>query len=358
MRRSSMISFILSVFLMGTLIACSSYAGETVPANGVSMNRGPAVEKRQIQSWGGTGMAEPFKAHGRLSVKGADLVDADGASFQLKGVSTHGLQWFPQYVSEDTFHTLKTDWGANAVRLAMYTKEGGYIDGNRSALEAVIDRGVQAAYSQSMYVIIDWHILSDGNPNQYTAEAKDFFSRMSLKYAGYGNVLYEICNEPNGGVSMQDIKTYADQIIPAIRANDASAVILVGTPNWSQYPDEASAYPAAQPANVMYTLHFYAGTHKDDIRNRLIKARELGVPVFISEYSICDASGNGGTDLSSAAQWKQLISQYNISCIAWSLCNKAETSALLKTSCSKVSGFTDADLSETGLWVKQMISGR
>lgn len=35
-----------------------------------------------------------------------------------------------------------------------------------------------------MYVIIDWHILSDGNPNTYVEDAKEFFTQMALKYAG------------------------------------------------------------------------------------------------------------------------------------------------------------------------------
>lgn len=35
-----------------------------------------------------------------------------------------------------------------------------------------------------MYVIIDWHILSDGNPNTYVEDAKKFFAQMALKYAG------------------------------------------------------------------------------------------------------------------------------------------------------------------------------
>ena len=213
-----------------------------------------------------TTAATPFAQHGRLQVRGIELVDQSGAPFQLKGVSTHGLQWFPQYVSQESFASLQS-WGANAVRLAMYTGEGGYVSGgNRAQLEATIDRGVQAAATLGMYVIIDWHILSDGNPNQHTGEAVDFFSRMAAKYAGLGNVLYEICNEPNGGVQWPEIKHYADQVIPAIRQYDPTGIIIVGTPTWSQDVEQVASAPLAQPGNVMYALHFYAGTHKDNIR--------------------------------------------------------------------------------------------
>ena len=85
-----------------------------------------------------------------------------------------------------------------------------------------------------MYVIIDWHILHDLDPNVYKEDAKDFFNEMSAKYADYDNVIYEICNEPNGGTNWNSVKNYANEIIPVIRANDSDAIIIVGTPNWSQ----------------------------------------------------------------------------------------------------------------------------
>lgn len=300
----------------------------------------------------------PVGNHGQLSVKGVDLVDKNGSKYQLKGVSTHGLQWFPQYVNEDTFKTLR-DWGANVVRLAMYTGENGYCSGGSKAdLEAKIDEGVKAASELGMYVIIDWHILSDGNPNTYKDEAVKFFNRMSKKYSKNVNVIYEICNEPNGGVDWNTIKTYADTIISTIRKNSPNAIILVGTPTWSQDVDAVAANPVANKKNVMYTLHFYAGTHKDNIRNKLTTARNDGTPVFISEFSICDASGNGGIDYTSANAWKKLINDNNVSYVGWSLCNKAETSALIASSCSKLSGWSDSELKETGKWLRNFIAGK
>lgn len=297
-----------------------------------------------------------FGKHGRLSVDGVNLVDKSGNPIQLKGVSTHGIAWFPQYVSEESFETLRS-YGANTVRLAMYTAEGGYTSGgDRQQLEALIDKGIQAASKLGMYVIIDWHILSDGDPNQHTADAVDFFGRMSAKYGSLGNVLYEICNEPNGNVQWTDIKRYADQVIPAIRQYDQTGIILVGTPTWSQDVEQVAAAPVAQSANVMYTLHFYAGTHRDNIRQKLVTARQQGTPVFISEFSICDASGNGGIDYASADAWKQLINETGVSYCAWSLCNKSETSALIDAGCGKISGWTDAELSLTGRWIKEMLA--
>ncbi len=301
-------------------------------------------------------LGTPYGNHGKLSVSGVDLVDQNGSRFQLKGVSTHGLQWYPQYVNQSAFQYLRDSWGANVVRLAMYTGEGGYCaGGDKSKLEATIDTGVRAATALGMYVIIDWHILSDSNPTQHQTESIDFFSRMSQKYAANGNVLYEICNEPNGGTSWSTIHGYAEAVVPAIRANAPDAIILVGTPTWSQDVDQVASHPVSG-SNIMYTLHFYAGTHKDNIRNKLTTARAAGTPVFISEFSICDASGNGGIDYTSADAWKKLINETNVSYCGWSFANKNETSALIKPSCSSTDCFTDNDLSETGVWLKGLIS--
>ena len=302
-------------------------------------------------------MAAP-SVSGALRVEGARLTGSNGEPVQLKGVSTHGLAWFPDYVNEECFRQLHEEWKANVIRLAMYTAEsGGYCsDGDREFLKQLIRDGVAYAKSQDMYVIIDWHILSDSDPNMHKDEAKDFFSEMSSEYAGECHVLYEICNEPNGETSWGDIKSYAEEVIGVIRSNDEDAVILVGTPNWSQYVDQAAADPITGYDNLMYTLHFYAATHTDDLREKLSRAVEDGLPVFVSEYGICDASGNGAVDEEQADRWAALLDRYGISYVAWNLSNKDESSALFNSSCSKVSGFVPEDLSESGRWVCHMLT--
>jgi aryl-phospho-beta-D-glucosidase BglC (GH1 family) len=294
----------------------------------------------------------PYAAHGKLTVKGAALLDSRGTAFRLKGISTHGIAWYPQYVNEDAFRSLRDGWGVNVIRLAMYTEEyGGYCSGgDRKQLEKTIDKGVKACTDLGIYVIIDWHILSDGNPVQNQADAADFFARMSKKYGSCGNVLYEICNEPNGGADWKTVKKYAEGMIPVIRANAPDAVVLVGTPTWSQDVDQAAADPITDQTNIMYSFHFYAATHKDDLRKKLEGAVKAGLPVFVSEFSICDASGNGAVDYTSAAKWAALIRKYDLSTVGWNLSNKAEASALLQPSCRKTSGWTESDLTETGKW--------
>ena len=295
---------------------------------------------------------------GRLHVSGTQLTDESGNIVQLRGVSTHGISWFPEYVNYDAFATLKNDWGANVVRIAMYPEEyNGYLSGgDKASLKQIIDDGVNYATELGMYVIIDWHVLNYA-PSRHTQEACDFFAEMSAKYSGHDNVIYEICNEPVGADWNSDIKPYAETVISTIRQNDDHALILVGTNTWSQDVDSVVGN-TIDDGNVMYVAHFYAATHKDNIRNKIQTALNSGVPVFVSECSICDASGNGGIDYDSANQWLDFMNSNQISFIAWSLCNKAETSALISSGCSTKSGWSDGDLTETGRWFKSAISGR
>ena len=295
---------------------------------------------------------------GRLQVSGTKLTDESGNIIQLRGVSTHGISWFPDYVNYDAFATLRDDWGANVVRIAMYPEEyNGYLSGgDKAALKQIIDNGVNYATELGMYVIIDWHVLNYA-PSRHTQEACDFFAEMASKYSGHDNVIYEICNEPVGADWNSDIKPYAETVIGTIRQFDDHALILVGTNTWSQDVDSVVGN-TLDDGNVMYVAHFYAETHKENIRNKISTALNAGVPVFISECSICDASGNGGIDYASANEWLDFMNSNQLSFIAWSLSNKAETSALISSGCSAKSGWSDGDLSETGRWFKSAISGR
>ncbi len=295
----------------------------------------------------------PVEIHGALSVKGNQIVDEAGNNFQICGVSTHGLGWFPQYVNQDAVNSLRDDFGANTLRLAMYTAEGaGYCTGgNKEDLKKLVTNGVEYATNAGMYAIIDWHILHDLDPNVYKQDAKAFFEEMSKKYAGNNNVLYEICNEPNGGTTWEQVKKYAEEIIPIIRSNDPDAIIIVGTPNWSQDVDVAVSNPIKGVENLVYAVHFYADTHKDDIRSKVIKAEDAGYAVLISEFSICDASGNGNNNIAEADKWIALLDKYGIGMVAWNLSNKAESSSLISSGCQKTSGWTYEELSQSGKWL-------
>ncbi len=338
--------------------ASHEYPPAKAPAQSPEPSASPVPSSPTPSSEAGPYAAYP-SISGALQVGGTQLTDKDGHAVQLKGISTHGLSWFPEYVNKECFRQLREEWNVNVIRLAMYTAEyGGYCSGgDQEALKELIRNGVEYASELDMYVILDWHILSDGNPNTYLDQARDFFQEMSQDYASRDNVLYEICNEPNGSTSWSDIKAYAEEIIPVIRNNDEDGIIIVGTPNWSQYVDQAAADPISGYNNIMYSLHFYAATHKDSLRKAMTDAIDAGLPIFVSEYGICDASGNGSIDENQARKWIDVMNQYGISYVAWNLSNKSETSAILSAGCNKTSGFTEDDLSSSGKWLFDMLTG-
>lgn len=297
----------------------------------------------------------PVAVHGQLSVNGAQLVDQNGNAYQLRGMSTHGITWFPDFVNESSFQTLRDDWNTNVVRMAMYVDEWGngqcYMHNKQGSIQ-MLEKGVDICIKLGMYVIIDWHILNPGDPSKYTNEAIEFFDYITEKYADYPNILYEIANEPNSGADWgNNVKPYAEKVIPVIRENDEDAVIIVGTPTWSQDIDQALASPLDFD-NVMYALHFYAATHTDWLRERAEKCINSGLPVFVSEFGCCDASGNGSNDFVQAQKWLELLDKYNISYCNWALANKQETCSAFQPSASANGNWSDSELSEVGAWIK------
>jgi len=298
--------------------------------------------------------------HGQLSVSGTDIVDKNGDKYRLKGVSTHGLSWYPEYINKECFKDLRDNWNVNVIRLAMYTDDyNGYCSGgNKEELKKLVKNGIDYATELGMYVIVDWHVLSEGNPLTYKGEAINFFNEISSEYRNNDNIIYEICNEPNGSATWNDVKQYAYEVIPVIRENDEDAVIIVGTGTWSQDVDVAADDSISGYENIVYALHFYAATHKDDIRNKLTKAHDAGLCVVVSEFCICDASGNGSLDYGSASSWFELLDKYNTSFIGWNLSNKDESSALFNSGCTKTSGFEDGDLSEWGKYYKDLLNNK
>ena len=295
--------------------------------------------------------------HGQLSVSSSGfVVDKNQSVFQIQGISTHNLAWYPEYVNVDTFRKLRDEFNINTIRLAMYTAEdGGYCvsdDTARQQMLACLTSGIEAAIQLDMYVIVDWHILSDSNPNLYKETALSFFERIASTYGDKPNILYEICNEPNGDTSWDEIKSYSVDVIDRIRMYAPQSIVIVGTPTWSQDVDIASSSPIER-TNLLYSLHFYAATHKEDLQSKLQTALTNGLPVFVSEFGITEASGSGIVDTTSADTWMKLLNENSIGYIYWNLSNKDEACALLRSSCTSLSDWTFDDYSPAGQWFLQ-----
>ena len=292
--------------------------------------------------------------NGKLHVEGNVLRDSRGNLAILKGTSTHGIIWYPQFVNKSLFKQLSREWNTNLIRLAMYSYD--YIPGDRQTTLKILREGIEYAIANDMYVIVDWHILKDNNPNQHLAEAVEFFNMMAKEYANVPNVIFEICNEPNGDCTWDDIKEYASIIIPIIRRHNPEAIILVGTPNYSREIQFASHDPLSFD-NIMYTFHFYATSHLDEFRNKLRTVVGEGTPIFISESGLCEESGDGPIDIESVRKWNSLVDSLNLSYAVWSLSNKDEGTAIIKANSRAIEYLNDEDLSPSGKFVRAIMRG-
>ena len=296
--------------------------------------------------------------NGALTTVGNKVCNQRGNPVQLRGMSSHGICWFGDFVNASCIAWLRDDWKTNCFRIAMYTEAtgglGGYIT-NQSWNMAKVKEGIDACIEAGVYAIVDWHILADGDPNKYREEAKDFFKQIATEYAEYPNVIYEICNEPNGdNVTWGTITAYANEVIPVIRAADPDSFILVGTPTWSQDVDIAANDPLSFD-NVAYVCHFYAGTHGQANRDKVSACLEKGCPVFVSEWGTSDASGSGMVYTTESDTWLSFLDSNKISHVNWSLSDKDESSAALKPGASANGGWSDSDLSTSGTYVRNKL---
>lgn len=291
--------------------------------------------------------------HGALKITGTTLTGSRGEAVILRGFSSHGLQWYPKFARKESIAATKRA-GANVFRAAMYTDEGGYLT-NPGIKEDVI-RAVDDTLALELYAIIDWHIMFDNDPLKNADKASEFFNEMSLRYKDEPGVLYEICNEPNGQkvTWAKNVKPYAEKIIPVIRANAPESVILVGSPTWSQDVDIAAANPL-KLENIMYTLHFYAGTHGEALRRKCRKALAMGAPIFVSEWGTSRADGSGGVFPKESAVWLDFLDKLGISWCNWSLGDRDETSAALKPGAPE--SWSEENLTESGRFVYDRLKG-
>jgi endoglucanase len=286
------------------------------------------------------------KENGHLSVKGTFLVNEQGEKVVLKGVSYGWHNWWPRFYNTSTVSYLANSWSASVVRAAIgVDPDDGYIQNPEKALTCV-QAVADAAIANDIYVIIDWH-----SHHIRLEEAKQFFTQMATRYKGVSNVIYEIFNEPVDD-TWDAVKAYSIEIIKTIRAIEPNAVILVGTPHWDQDIHLAADSPITGYENIMYTLHFYANTHKQYLRDRGDYALNKGLPLFVSECAGMEASGDGAVNKEEWKAWLGWMQKNSISWAAWSISDKDETCSMIKTTGSSEGNWKTEDLKEWGQIVR------
>ena len=286
--------------------------------------------------------------NGKLAVKGVNLVNEQGETTVLKGVSYGWHNWWPRFYNDSTVTLFANEWNCNIVRASMGVgPTDSYLDNPEFAKQCVT-KVVDSAIKNGIYVIIDWH-----SHQVHTDEAVAFFKEMATKYKNYPNVIYEIFNEPEGDrYTWAEVKEYSETLIKAIREIDKENIILIGSPHWDQDIHIAADDPIVGYNNIMYTLHFYAATHGKGLRDNADYAISKGLPLFVSECAGMEATGNGPINYTEWKNWLDWMGKHSISWVAWSVSDKDETCSMLQKSASSTGPWTSADIKEWGNVIK------
>ena len=294
--------------------------------------------------------AQFVQKHGQLSVKGTKLVDKNQIPVVLRGVSFGWHSFHHRFYNEDAVQWIAKDFNATVVRAAMGVEHGDlcYIkqpEFSKQKIEAI----VEGAIKSDIYVIVDWH-----SHNINTKEAKVFFAEISKKYGKFPNMIYEVYNEPDYE-TWTEVKKYAEEIIKVIRANDPDNVILIGSPHWDQDVNLPADQPIRNCTNLMYTMHFYAGTHGKELRDRTDEAIKKGLPIFVSESAGMEATGDGALNYNAWQVYVDWMEERKISWITWSVSDKDETCSMLNTTAHSEGNWNDAELKESGLKTRALL---
>ena len=299
----------------------------------------------------------------RLHVEGTALMNESGDTVELKGMSFGWNVLWPRFYNAGAVRHVVQDWDAEVVRAAVgveidndecqtqcYLKDPAF--GKQSAC-AIVDEAI----AQGVYVLVDWHAHG-----LHPEAAVEFITYMAEKYKGVPNVIYEICNEPSYkdhvnhiDYTWAEIKEYSETVIAAIRAIEKDAVIIVGTPRWSQNVDDAADDPILGYDNLMYTLHFYAGTHKEWLRAKGDYAMSKGLALFVTECGGMNADGQGPIDVESTQAWIEWMDDNDISYAFWSISDKEETCSMLLPTASSEGPWKESDLRPWGKFVKEQL---
>ena len=295
-----------------------------------------------------------LKRNGALKVVGGKIVNKHNAEPQLRGISMSWSIWNgKKYYNPDVVNWLRSDFNISLLRVSMAVQpDGGYLQFPEEQ-EKLVTETVDAAVKNGLYVLIDWH---DHHADEHLEQSKAFFTRMAKRYAGKPNIIYEIFNEPEK-IEWQVVKDYAIAVITEIRKYDRENIIVVGSPHWDQDIDVAAKDPIKGFTNIAYSFHFYASDpwHQEGLMKRADEAIALGLPVFVTEWGVGEASGDGKFDREKTDKWFAWLERNKLSWANWNLTDKKETTALLEPGASVNGKWTTDMLTPAGQYIRTQL---
>lgn len=293
----------------------------------------------------------PVSRHGQLKVQNGVMVNSRNEAPQLRGISLSWSIWGGRkYYNPDVVNWLADDFKINLLRVSMAVEpDSGYLK-DPVAQEKLVTGVVDAAIKKGLYVLIDWH---DHHADKNLQQSKAFFAKMAQRYNGVPNVIYEIWNEPEKE-AWPTIKNYAVEVIKEIRKYDQKNIIVVGSPFWDQHVDVAAKDPITGQNNIAYSFHFYASdnNHQEGLMARADEAIRLQLPLFVTEWGVGEANGDGIFDLQRNAKWMNWMEKHQLSWANWNITDKKETTAILMPGANTRGKWSTAELTPAGQYIR------
>lgn len=238
--------------------------------------------------------------------------------------------------NKEYFREIKS-WGANLVRFPVHPAAWRTL--GKDAYLDLLDKGIQYAGEQGLYVIIDWHSIGNLCLEKFQApmyittkdETMEFWDIISKKYKDNTTVaFFELFNEPTvsgpqfGNCSWSDWKKLNEEMIAVIRKNGAVTVPLVAGFNWAYDLTPIDKDPI-NAEGIAYVSHPYPMKREKPWEPKWTKDWGFAAkkyPVILTEIGYCGKDDRGAhVPVISDDSYGDAITAYtkenNISYVVW-----------------------------------------
>ena len=205
-----------------------------------------------------------------IRTKGNKFVDSKNNEIIFRGLCysdpdklERSGHWDDEYFAE------AKKWGANIVRFAIHpanVRQRGWDEYFK-----IMDKGVELAKKNDLYVIIDWHSIGNLKDEKFTRtsyettkeETFKFWAETAKRYKDKPTVaMYELFNEPTisspdlGACTWEEWKELQEKMIDIIRENNPNALCLAAGFDWA-YDLKPIVDSPINRDNIAYVSHPY-----------------------------------------------------------------------------------------------------